>query len=128
MMVASNVVLPTPLRPIMLTFSPGASARLMSSRTTVSPYPAETAFSSTALPMAGLPEIDVAHSRIGADLLRRAFHEDRTADHHGDALREAEHQIHVVVNDQYADVFRQRRDRVEDDVTFGRGHAGCGLV
>ena len=37
MTVASSVVLPTPLRPITLMLSPGASARLMSSSTTVSP-------------------------------------------------------------------------------------------
>ena len=42
--------------------------------------------------------------------------------------REAEHEVHVVVDDQHADVLRQRRHRVEDDVAFRARHAGGGLV
>ena len=33
-----------------------------------------------------------------------------------------------MVDDQHADVLRQRRHRVEDDVAFGARHAGRGLV
>ncbi len=75
-----------------------------------------------------LPEIDRPHLRVGADLLRRSLREDRAPHQHGDALREAKHQVHVVVDDQHADVLGQRRHGVEDDVAFGRGYAGGGLV
>ncbi len=42
--------------------------------------------------------------------------------------REAEHDVHVVLDDQDRDLGGQRRDRVEDQVALGRGHAGRGLV
>ena len=51
-----------------------------------------------------------------------AFH------HHGDALGETEHDVHVVLDDEHADMLGQRLDGVEDDVAFGAGHAGGGLV
>ena len=78
--------------------------------------------------MRGLPEIDRANVRVGADLLRRALGEHRAAHQHGDLLGEAEHQVHVVIDDQHADAFRQRVDGVEDDVALGARHAGRRLV
>ena len=81
-----------------------------------------------AQPWRGLPEIDRAHVGVGANLLRRAFGEDRAAHQHGDALGEAEHEVHVVLDDEHGDVLRQRVDGVEDDVALGARHAGGRLV
>ena len=41
---------------------------------------------------------------------------------------EAEHNVHVVLDDEHADVLGQRLDGVENDVALGAGHAGGGLV
>ena len=43
-------------------------------------------------------------------------------------LREAEHQVHVVLDEQHGDVLGQRRHRGEDFVAVFFGHAGGGLV
>ena len=51
-----------------------------------------------------LAEIDLAHARVGGDLLRRAFEQNAPADHHDDAAGEAEHEVHVVLDEQHRDV------------------------
>src|ERR1700689_625337 len=101
MMVESKVVLPTPLRPITLMHSPGASLRSMSSSPTGPPEPAETCRNSSALATTGLPQIDRAHLRVRLDIARRARSEHRAAHHHRDLLGEAEHHVHVVLDDQH---------------------------
>src|SRR5262249_1109484 len=109
--VPSKVVLPTPLRPITERRSPSASVSRTSPITPVPPYPAETPSSSSAmrrsamtrLPPVVFAEIDRAHALVGRDLLRRAFGEHRPRHQHGDALGKAEHDVHVVLDDQYGD-------------------------
>src|SRR5574341_1036957 len=79
MIVARSVVLPAPLRPRMARDLPADRRKLKSSSTTVSPWPAVTARSSTAAAggLTGvLPQIDGAHLRIGRDVLRRALAQD----------------------------------------------------
>src|SRR6185312_6684968 len=82
-------------------------------------------FSSMARPLA---EIDLAHARVGGDFGRRAFGQDRALYQHGDAPRQAEHQIHVVLDDQQREVRRQVFDDVNDDAAFRRRHPGRRLV
>src|SRR5229473_3218223 len=55
--------------------------------------------------MALLPEIDLVHALVPGDLLRRPLDQHFALHQNGDALREAEHQIHVVLDDQDRDVF-----------------------
>src|SRR5262245_38465974 len=134
MAVPSSVLFPTPLRPMTLMHSPGATVRLRSSSTTVSPYPAVTARSSRApgaaiaLPAPLAAEIDGAHLGVGRDLPGRSAGEDGSAHHHRDLPGKAEDEIHVVVDDEDADGLRKPIEGVEDDVALGAGHAGRGLV
>src|SRR5580765_4085014 len=126
--VASSVLLPTPFRPMTLMQSPRSRARLTSSSTTVSPYPAMTCRSSSALAMGGLPEVDRSHVGIGPDLAWASAGEHRSVHQHGDLRSESEHEGHVVIDDEHADVPGQAVDGVEDDVALRAGHAGRGLV
>ena len=48
------------------------------------------------------PQIGGAHFRIGGDRVRRAFGQHAALVEHGDALRDAEHDIHVVLDEQDA--------------------------
>ena len=59
---------------------------------------------------------------------RDAAREHRPVHQHRDPGREPEHEIHVVVDDQDADVGGQGVERVEDDVALGARHAGGRLV
>ena len=74
--------------------------------------------------MIGLAEIDGADVRVGADFTRAPGGEDRATHHHRDPLGEPEHQIHVVVDDEHADVPRQAVDRLKDDVALGARDPG----
>src|SRR5438093_3377365 len=129
MMVSSSVLFPTPLRPstARLPFS-GTSSETASS-TTASPYPARTALSaSSGSAMAPSAEIDLAHARIGGDLLRRALGEDAAADHDDDPAREPEHDVHVVLDEQHGDVGGEPRDRGEQAGALVARHARRRLV
>ena len=60
-------------------------------------------------------EIKLLHFRIRLDFPRRAFLEDAAVVHHRHALDDAERDIHVVLDDDVADMARQRgedRDQV----------------
>ena len=59
---------------------------------------------------------------------RDALGEDDAFHHDGDALGEAKDHVHVVLDDEHADVLGQGPDRVENDVALGAGYAGGGLV
>ena len=78
--------------------------------------------------MAFLPEIDGAHLRVGHDLIGRALCEHRALHQHGDLPGEAEHDVHVVLDDQHGDVGIERSDDVENEMAFRRRHAGRRLV
>src|SRR6185312_17023121 len=118
MTVASSVDLPTPLRPMIDTVSPTASFSRISSSTTVSPYPARTSSSWSASSGMSvlLPEIDLSHLCIVADLLGRALREHRAGDEHRDLLREAEDDVHVVLDDQHGDVRIEGGHDVKDQM------------
>src|SRR5215831_6792766 len=128
MIVASSVVFPTPLRPRTASDPRSGSENAISSRTTVSPYPARTSFRTSASAMALLAEIHLVDALVLADLLGRALDQHLALDEHGDALRKAEHQIHVVLYDEDRDVARQPVEHLEDAVGLERGHARRRLV
>src|SRR5882672_11206082 len=108
--VTSSVVLPTPLRPSSARLSPSRSVNEMSSSTTEAPYPAVTPSSASRSAMLRLAEIDLLDARIPGDLLRRAFRQHLATDEYGDAFGEAEHEIHVVLDEQHGHIPRQLRD------------------
>src|SRR5262249_31210415 len=114
MMVRSSVVLPTPFlsRTARLPLSRVSSQ--MASRPMAEPYPARTLSStSSGSAMARASEIALAHARVSRDLLRRAFEQDAPADHHDDPAGEAEHDVHVVLDEQHRDLLRKVGDRCE---------------
>src|SRR5262249_46696982 len=126
--VPRSVLLPTPFRPITLMLSPGSRASVRSSSTTVSPYPAEAWRSASASAAMGLAQVDRAHLRVCRDLVGSAAGEHGPAHEDRDLFREAEDEIHVVLDDQHADVRGQFPDGVEDDVALGARHARGRLV
>ena len=72
--------------------------------------------------------IDLLHARVGAHLVGRAGHQHLALVHHGDALREAEHAVDVVLDDQHRDVGGDVLDQVGDALALGRREAGERLV
>src|SRR5262245_52433115 len=111
MIVSSSVDLPTPLRPSSARLPPSGTANVMPSSTPEAPEPPRTSSSaSSASAMTRPAQIDLAHPRVGSDLLRCALDQDAPADHHDDALREAEHDVHVVLDEQDRDVAREIGD------------------
>src|SRR6266516_1944951 len=129
MIVARSVVFPTPFRPSTASAPRSGSSNATSSRTTVSPYPARTSRRRSALyDMALLPEIDLMHASVLGELLRRHLDQHCALHQHGDALREAEHEVHVVLDDQDGDVPGQIVEHLEDAVRFDRGDARGRLV
>src|SRR4051794_35315663 len=96
MIVRSSVLLPTPLRPRTARLWLAPSESEMPSSTTASPYPERTSRSSSM----GLSQVHLAHARIASDLVGGSFEQDAAADHHDDAAREAEHDVHVVLDEE----------------------------
>src|SRR5262249_20551694 len=117
-----------PFRPITLMLSPGSRASVMSSSTTVSPYPAETWRSASASAAMRLAQVDRAHLRVRRDLVGSTAGEHGSAHEDRDLFREAEGGIHVGSEDKHADVRGQSPDGVEDDVARGARHARGRLV
>src|SRR5258706_11156311 len=113
MIVSSSVDLPTPLRPMMDRLSPGASARSIPSNTCVAPYPAVMPFNASVSGIQRAPEINRTHLAVGGDFRGRTFGENRAAHQHRDAVGEAEHEVHVELDDEYRDVPGQRGDDVQ---------------
>jgi hypothetical protein len=75
-----------------------------------------------------LAQVNLAHASVGGDLLRRAFDQHAPAHQHDDAAREAEHQAHVVLDEEHRDVARQAGDGGENAGAFFARHAGGRLV
>src|SRR6476659_1155153 len=118
MMVSNSVDLPTPLRPSTARLPFSGTSSEMPSSTTASPYPARTSRSvsrgsAMACTMTRFAEVDLAYARIGRDFLGRTFEEDAPADHNDDAARKAEHEVHVVLDEQHRDLAREIRDHLE---------------
>src|SRR5205823_7185436 len=128
MMVASSVVLPTPLRPSTASEPRSGTSSATSSRITVSPYPARKPVRRSASGMRRLAEVNVAHAPICSNLLGPPLDQDLALHQHGDALREAEHEVHVVLDDQDRDVAGQGGEHLEDAPRVLRRHAGRRLV
>src|SRR5215813_6257610 len=103
MMVASSVVLPTPLRPSTASEPRSPREKPTSSSTTVAPYPARTPESVSPSAMT-LPEVDPVHARIVADLVGSSLAQHLPLHQHRDATGEAEDQVHVVLDDQDGDL------------------------
>src|SRR6185437_13873212 len=142
--VVSSVLLPTPLRPMIDNVPPSASVSLISSSTTVSPYPAKTASSSSTFLVSAkarstmgrsaadatafLPEIDRPHLLVRHDFMRRDLGENRAGDQHRDPAREANHDVHVVLDNQDGDVRIEAFHHIENEMTLRRRDAGSRLV
>src|SRR6266513_167240 len=75
-----------------------------------------------------LAEIDLVYAPVPGDLVRRPLDQDLALHEHGDALREAEHEVHVVLDDEDGDVLGQIVQHLEDAVRFQRRHARGGLL
>ena len=75
-------------------------------------------------------EIDGAHLRIAADLLRRALRDQAAAVEHQDAVGMLEHHVHVVLGEEHADRFFPRDPGREPHQLdpLARRHAGGRLV
>src|SRR5690606_38238309 len=86
MMVRSNVVFPTPLRPSSARHSPAPTFSDRSSRTTVGPYPAVTRSNARSLAIGHLPlaKIDGTYVLVARDLLGRAMGHHPASLEHGD--------------------------------------------
>src|SRR5215510_11758399 len=128
MIVASKVVLPTPLRPMTDTVSLEPRPRRMSSSTTVSPYPARIlssssarsamVFPSTRSRVTFLAKIDGPHLLVIHDLFRRALRENRALHQHRDFPGKAEHDVHVMLDNEHRDVGVERGHHIEDEMGF----------
>ncbi len=68
------------------------------------------------------------HALVAPDFFRRAFDQHHALHEHGDAPREAEHEIHVVLDDEDGDLRRQLAEIAQNELALVRGHAGGGLV
>src|SRR5690349_16981156 len=78
--------------------------------------------------MALLAEIDLMNALVRADLVGRALDEHLALYEDGDALREAEHEVHVVLDDENRDLPGQSIQYFEDAVRLERRHPGSRLV
>src|SRR5258706_11880170 len=128
MIVSSGVDLPTPLGPMMDRLSPCARGRSMPSNTCVPPYPAVTPFNVMFSGIERAAEVDRAHFAVGGDFRRRALGKDAAAHQHRDAIGKTEHEVHVMLDDEYRDVLWQRGDCIQQDVALGAGNPGRGLI
>src|SRR6266540_6391658 len=99
MIVSKRVVFPAPLRPSSARLPPAATASETSSTTTASPWPAVTASRRSSSDMR-VSEVELAHARVGGDDRRDAFRDHAASGEHRDPLREAEHERHVVLDEQ----------------------------
>ena len=73
-------------------------------------------------------EIKLLHFGIGLDLLRRAFLEDAAIVHHRHALDDAQRDVHVVLDDDVADMRGQRGQDLDQLAALGRRQARGRLV
>src|SRR5579883_3351441 len=98
MMLLRSVVLPTPLRPIRQTTSPGPISRSTSRRIKVSPY-ATDRFSMCSIGLAVLSEIDFDHLGVALHLLHGALAENLALVQDGHLHGDLAHEGHVMVDD-----------------------------
>src|SRR3954467_5675589 len=98
-MIESTVlVFPMPFLPRSVTTSPAAMSRSTPKSTLLAPY-AVSRFCTLRTEL--FPEVGLAHRRAGADLRRRAGSDQASADEYRDAIREAEHRVHAVLDQEH---------------------------
>ena len=120
-----SVVLPTPLRPSTASASP--SPRRTPSERRWRRHSRRRDSTGAAQPCGS--RRDRRRARADRrDRLGLAFGQQGAVDQHRDALREAEHQVHVVLDQQHRHVGGQGRDGGEDVAPLGLRHAGRRLV
>src|SRR5258706_16029265 len=78
--------------------------------------------------MAALPQVDVSNTGIRANVGDASFDQDAALDKDGDALGEAEYEVHVVLDDEHGDILGQAFQQLEQALALGRRHAGDRLV
>src|SRR5262249_37847878 len=134
MMARSVVVLPTPLRPSSAADSPGFTSRFTPCRMCSLPI---WTWTSSSLSMHGLldvvlvlgaAQVGLAHALVVGDLLGRAGGENRPLRHHRDVARDAEHHLHVVLDDDDVDRAGELADLLYGALGLGRRHAASRLV
>ena len=75
-----------------------------------------------------LAQVGVAHLGIDADPLRHVARDDRAVDHHRDAVGDAEHRVHVVLDQQHGMLGLERRQQRQHALGLLGAHAGERLV
>src|ERR1700692_1144965 len=92
------VVLPAPLRPIRQTISPLATSMLMACSTWLAPYQAFRLLICNIRSVLPLAKIDAFHGFVLTDFRRRAFGQPLAMVQHQDAVADAQHQLHLVLD------------------------------
>ena len=72
--------------------------------------------------------VDLLHPAIGAHRVGRAGHQHFALVHHGDGVREAEHAVDVVLDDQHRNIGGDVLDQVRHPFALGGGEARQRLV
>src|SRR5205807_10333494 len=116
------VVLPAPLRPTSVTSSPLRTSRSTPCKTCDSPY---QAWSPRASSMLG-SQVRGLHRGVLRDLRVVAFRQHLAAGQHGDALRDAGDDAHVVLDHQHGAALRGALDERGDAVHVLVAPAGGG--
>ena len=75
-----------------------------------------------------LAEIDLPHARIVDDIMRGVLDEHAAIDEHGERVGEAEHEVHVVLDQDEGHRAGKCRNNVENLFSLGFRHAGSRLV
>src|SRR5262245_35646755 len=126
MMVLSVVVLPAPFLPRRATASPAWTVSDTPCSTWLSPSYASTP--STRSTAASVPEVHAAHVGVLADVCRRALGEDLAVVQHGDAVGDAHHDLHVVLDHDDGDLPGELAHEGGRALRLVGAHARGGLV
>ena len=128
-MVLSSVVLPTPLRPIRQTSSPGPHLEVDApEHLGLAVGGVEPANGQHRRRLAPPPEVDLEDPRVALDLLHRPLAEDRALVEHGHLAGDLPDELHVVLDDQHRSVGRDRLEQLAGARRLLVGHAGHRLV
>ena len=129
------VVLPMPLRPSSATTVPSLTSMSTPCSTWLSPY--HVWMSSIAQASADHPtrgarlvraHVDVLDGLVGADLVGSALGGDGAEVQQDDALRDPEHEIHVVSDHEHRDLLSERADAFGDVRALRRRQPAARLV
>jgi hypothetical protein len=78
--------------------------------------------------MAGLTQIDGTHPIVGHHVLRRAGHQDRSANEYRHVTGESPHHLHVMLDHQDGDLLGQLLDHIEQLSGLASGNSSGWLV